>query len=307
MTTTRSRITWALQLGAAGVVAVMVGTSFVRNWHELRSLHVTLTPRPAWIALSVLAILASYAISVEAWRQVIGGWNQHVPYLRAARVWLVANLGRYLPGKVWSVAGLIVLAQRAGVAPWAAGASAVAIQAIAIGTAVAIVAAAAPKAASPLGLGAAALIAGATIAALTWDRAIRAVARLARVTEGVRPLPPAAVAASTALGLLAWVAHGVAFWLLARGLGLPGDLSIVRSAGIFPLGYILGLLALFAPGGLGVREVVLISLLAPTLGWGGAVALSIASRIVLTLTEVGAPLCMLLVTRRGRKEFDVRA
>src|SRR2546430_12995204 len=37
------------------------------------------------------------------------------------------------PGKVWSVAGLIVLAQRAGVESWAAGASAFAIQAVGIG------------------------------------------------------------------------------------------------------------------------------------------------------------------------------
>ena len=302
----RKGLRWTFQLGLAGLVAWMVWAAVVRNWDEFRSLNLSLTLRPGWIALSVLAVFLSYGISVEAWRRILAGWDQSLPYSRAARVWLVANLGRYIPGKIWSVAGLMVLAQRAGVAPWAAGASAFAIQAVAIGTAVALVAAATPDAASPLRLGAAALVAVATIAVLVWDRAARGLARLTGSTVQIKPLPVAAVVKSAVLGLLAWLAHGVAFWLLARGLGLPDTLSVVTAAGIFPLGYILGLLALFAPGGIGVREVVLIGLLAPTLGGGGAVALSVASRILLTVTEVVAPIGVLLVTRRGKENMRVR-
>jgi len=297
---------WALQVAVGGVVAWMVWAAIVRNWGEFQSLQVSLSLRPGWIVLSALTVFLSYAISVEAWRRILSGWDQHLAYGRAMKVWLVANLGRYIPGKVWSVAGLMVLAQRAGVAPWAAGASAVAIQAVAIGTAVALVAAATPSAASPLRLGAAALVAVATIAVLAWGWAARRIARIMGSTAAFQPLPVAAVAQSAGLGVLAWVAHGVAFWLLARGLGLPDTLSVVTAAGVFPLGYILGLLALFAPGGLGVREVVLIGLLAPALGNGGAVALSVASRILLTVTEVVAPLVVLLVSRAGKEDLSVR-
>src|SRR5256886_12793218 len=86
--------------------------------------HVSLAPRPGWIALSALVVFLTYAIQVESWRRVLAGWAQHLSYGRAARIWLVVNLGRYIPGKVWSVAGLVVLAQRAGVETWAAGRSA---------------------------------------------------------------------------------------------------------------------------------------------------------------------------------------
>jgi len=296
---------WALQLCVAAVVVRMVWKSIASNWSEFRSLHMSLTLHPGWIVLSVLVILLSYASSVESWRRILAGWAQHLSYGRAVRVWLVANLGRYIPGKVWSVAGLMALAQRAGVEPWAAGASAFAIQAVAIGTAVALVAAATPHAASPLRLAAAALVATGTIALLTWPRAARTVARLIGSAEKVRPLPVVSVVESAALGLLSWVIHGTAFWLLARGLGL-GGLPLPTAAGVFALGYILGLLALFAPGGVGVREVVLISQLTPALGAGGAVALSIASRLVLTLTEVAAPLGVLLITRRAKEDSGVR-
>lgn len=297
---------WTLQVLVAGIVAWLAWNSIVSDWTEFRSMQIELELDPLWIAASVFAVLLSYVVSVEAWRRILAGWGQRLPYARAMRIWLIANLGRYIPGKVWSVAGLMVLAQRSGVAAWAAGASAFAIQAVAIGTAVVLVAAATPAAASALRLGAAGLVAAVTIVLLSWGRAVRSVANLASGNGAaqIQPLPAAAVAWSSALGIIAWVAHGVAFWLLARGLGLQGDLSLVTAAGVFPLGYLLGLLALFAPGGVGVREVVLIGLLAPVLGSGPAVALSIASRILLTATEVVAPLCVLLVTGLRKEEVS---
>ena len=292
------------QVVVAGIVAVMVWRAIVRHWDEFRSLHVTLDLQPTWIVLSVLAVCLSYAVSVEAWRRILAGWGLRLPYGQSTRIWLVASLGRYIPGKVWSVAGLMVLAQRAGVPAWAAGASAVALQAVAIGTAVAVVAAATPNATSPLRLLAAALAAIGTIAILAWPGTGRIVARLTDGKATMAPLPVGAVALSAVLGILAWLVHGAAFWLLARGLGLPGGgaLSIVTAAGVFPLAYIMGMLALFAPGGLGVREVVLIGLLVPALGASGAVVLTVASRILLTLTEVAAPLVVLAVTRNEAKE-----
>ncbi|MDH4351252.1 MAG: UPF0104 family protein, partial [Gemmatimonadota bacterium] len=54
--------------------------------------------------------------------------------------------------------------------------------------------------------------------------------------------------------------------------------------------YVTGLLALFAPGGVGVREAVFIALLAPSVGSSGAIILGVASRLLLTLTEVLAAL-----------------
>ena len=121
---------WAVQLTVGAVVALLVGRALVRNWSEFRSLHVAVAFQPGWLALSVLAVFATYAIQVESWRRVLAGWAQRLPYARALRIWMLVNLGRYVPGKIWSVAGLMVLAQRAGVDAWAAAASAVVIQAL---------------------------------------------------------------------------------------------------------------------------------------------------------------------------------
>src|SRR5437867_4160518 len=297
---------WSIQIAVAGVVAVLVWRAIAHNWDEFRSLHVALALKPGWIALATLVVFAAYAMQIESWRRILAGWGQRLPYGRAARIWLLVNLGRHIPGKVWSVAGLIVLAQRAGVEAWAAGASAFAIQAVGLGTAVAVVAAAIPGTESPLRLGAAGIVAVATIGVLAWARGGGAVARLAGRAEPFRPLPLAAVAESAGLTLASWVTYGMAFSFLARGLGLPGTLSLPTATGVFALGYILGLLALFAPGGVGVREVVFIGLLTPALGTGVAVALSVGSRVLLPLCEAAAPLGGLLLTVRSKADMFVR-
>jgi len=278
----------------------MVGRAIARNWDQFRSLHVALALRPGWIALSTLAIFAAYGMQIESWRRILAGWAQRLSYGRAARIWLLVNLGRYVPGKLGSVAGLIVLARRVGADAWAAGASALAIPAVALGTAVAVVAAAIPAAQSPLRLATAAIIAVATIGLLAWERGARPLAGLAGRVERFPPLPLAAVAESAGVMLASWLAYGVAFWLLASGLGLPGALPLRTAAGVFALGYVSGFLALFAPGGVGVRELVFIGLLTPALGSGGAVVLSVGSRVLLTLCEVATPLGVLLVTRRSK-------
>ena len=196
----RRWVWWGLQIVVAAIVVRLAWSAIVRNWSEFRTLHVAIVWHPAWIALAVAAVLASYASSVEAWRRILAGWAQRLPYWSAVRVWLVAGLGRYIPGKVWTVAGMIVLAQRAGVESWAAGASAFAIQAVAIGTAVAVVAGATPRAESGLRLGAAAVVAVGTIALLAWDRAAQLGARLIGSTMHVRALPLMAVAESAEIG-----------------------------------------------------------------------------------------------------------
>ena len=281
-----------------------VARSIARNWTEFRSLHVALTVTPAWIAASALTVLATYIMQIESWRRILAGWHQRLPFAGAARTWSLANLGRYVPGKVWSVAGLVVLAQRAGVSPGPAAASAFVIQAVTLGSGVAVVAAAAPRSAPPLRLAAAALVAVATIGALVWRPTAAWLGRLVNAAPPLEPLALSAVFASTLLTVVSWWTYGAAFWMLARGLIAGAPLPLTGAVAAFTLGYILGLLALFAPGGVGVREVVLIGLLAPFLGAGGAVALSVASRVLLTVLEAAA--AVLTFPLRHRPQESVR-
>ena len=296
--TQSSRTIWLLQGVLALAVIVFVWRSAARHWDEFRSLEFAVQLRPGWIALAGAVVLVTYGLLVAAWRAVIGGWGERLAYRPAVRIWTVSNLGRYLPGKVWSVAGLAVLAQREGVAAWAAVGAAVAMQAIAVGSGVAVAAATVPGTLSAPGALVAAAVAAATIAALAMPRVVALVGRITRRPD-LRPLPVRAVVLAGTVTTVSWLAYGVGFWCLARGTLGNTSLGMAPAIGVFAAGYITGLLALFAPGGVGVREAVFIALLAPSVGSGGAIVLGVASRALLTLTEVAAALLGLLGGRGG--------
>ncbi|MEO8032266.1 MAG: lysylphosphatidylglycerol synthase domain-containing protein [Gemmatimonadota bacterium] len=301
----RSRATWwwIAQSVVLLVVAALVWRALSHNWTEFRSAQFAIDLEPAWLALSVALVGLTYLVLIESWRRLLTGWGQSLRLGSAARIWFLSNLGRYVPGKVWSVAGMVVLAQREGVEPWAATAAAVAVQAIGIGTAVAVVATATPGAESAVRLAIAAALALGTIAVLAWEFTTRQIRLRVPRFEELRPIPLAVLLTSTGLTLLGWLLYGASFWALARGLGIQA-LTLPIAAATFALGYILGLLALFAPGGVGVREFTLIALLTPALGAGAAIGLSVASRLQLTLTEAAAGVAALMASRSTRGEVQ---
>src|SRR6266545_3537702 len=124
----------AAKIAATIVVLALIGRSIARNWAAFPSVHVTLDIRIGWLVASVATVFITYAIQIESWRRMLRGWEQRLPFTGAARAWCLANLGRYIPGKVWSVAGLVVLAERAGIRRSAAAISAFAMQAVVLGT-----------------------------------------------------------------------------------------------------------------------------------------------------------------------------
>jgi hypothetical protein len=285
------------------LVLALIARSLARNWAAFQSVQVTLDVKIGWLAAAVGVIFLTYAIQIESWRRMLRGWDQRLSYPNAARAWTLANLGRYIPGKVWSVAGLVVLAERAGVRRSAAAVSAFAMQAVVLGTGVVLVAIATPHAASPLLLGAAVLAALALIGVLAWRRTAQWLGTLADSTTPLPPLPLSAIILSSSLMLLSWATFGISFWMLIRGLISTASVPLTAAMGMFALGYVMGLVAIIAPGGLGVRDLALVGLLTPFVGSGGALAVSLASRVQLTLTEAGAAVVMLALKTGPKGEL----
>ncbi len=294
---------WAGQVALAAVLVLFVGRSLYLNWEELSALDLSLRIRPLWLLSALVTVWITYALLIDAWRRILVGWRQQLGYGTAMRIWCLSNIGRYLPGKVWSVAALAVMASRAGVAGWSAAASALVMQVLAVGTGALVVSVGAPGVATPVALACAGLIAAAVVFSLVWEPLGKRIVGIVRPGTEYHSIPFRTMLVSSAVTLMSWIAYGMAFLMLARGI-FPGvQLSLLQSTGVFAAGYIVGLLALFAPGGVGIRELVFVALLAPLVGSGSAVALSIASRLLLTVTEVVAAFVALFVDRR--KELSV--
>jgi hypothetical protein len=298
----------AAQWLAGLAIVVFAARALLRNWTELRSQPLEWRVEPGWLALSALVVWLMYALLIVAWRTMLAGWGQRLDGWTAARIWTVSSLGKYLPGKVWAVAGMALMAQRAGIAPWAATGSAIVLQVLAIGTGAAVAGLtgrqalerAHPGSAAVLALLVACAMAG--VALLLWPPFLRWLLRLGAPGAEARGTPPAVgIVVGIVANAVAWVGYGTALWLLARGL-LPGvDLRPELAVAVFTASYLAGFLALFAPGGLGVREGLFILMLQGPLGIGAATALALASRLLLTITEFGAAVPFLVFSQRSAR------
>ncbi|HEX5631862.1 MAG TPA: lysylphosphatidylglycerol synthase domain-containing protein [Gemmatimonadales bacterium] len=289
---------------ALGVLLVGLALrQVVANLDAVRATPFTWRVRPGLIVLSAVVVWAMYAVLIATWRLLVERWGGRLRLGEAAAIWTVSSLGKYVPGKVWAIAGMALLARRAGVPPWIATGAAVLNQVLSIAAGVLVVAftgASLLEARYPWVRGAmwalsALVVAG--VVALSSPALVRRLLRAAGVEAGDTMGPPLpALLAAAAANVLAWLGYGVALWLLARGL-TDVPLPLGAATGAFAASYIMGFLALFAPAGLGVRESVFVLMLDRATGTPAAVALAVASRLLLTLTEVGAAVPYLLKSR----------
>ncbi|HEV8149071.1 MAG TPA: lysylphosphatidylglycerol synthase transmembrane domain-containing protein [Gemmatimonadales bacterium] len=294
-------VQWAGGLLVLGFVARFL----IRNWATIRAEPVAWRLAPGWILASLATILVTYALLSESWRRMLQGFGPRLRWIDAARIWVLSSMGKYLPGKVWAIAGMAVLAQRRGVPAWSATGSAILLQVVSIGTGallVGLTGMASLEAHRPGSRIALVVIMLGSVAALllvSWAPLTRRLlARLAIAPE-TRATPSApALGFGLAANLAAWILYGCALWLLARGILPAAELPLPEAVGAFAGSYIAGLLFLLAPGGLGVREGVFMWMLQDRLGPANALALAAVSRLGMTVADVLAALPFVL-TRRG--------
>ncbi|MGQ0703791.1 MAG: lysylphosphatidylglycerol synthase domain-containing protein [Gemmatimonadales bacterium] len=298
---------WWRWIQAAAGLAVLgfVIRHVVRNWAAIRAEPIAWEFNPLWIGLSLGLVLATYALQAESWRRMLAGWGPRLRYLVAARVWVLSSMGKYLPGKVWAIAGMAVMAQRRGVAPATATASAVLLQVVSIGTGALLVGAtgvAVLETHRPGARVALLLILAASLAVLVFAMTpgvVRVILKRFGISPEQRVTPrPAALGFGLAANLAAWGGYGLALWSLARGVVPSANLPVPDAIGAFAGSYIAGFLFLLAPGGLGVREGVMLWMLEDRIGPANALALAALSRIGLTVADILAALPFLL-TRTG--------
>jgi hypothetical protein len=270
---------WQLFQVVAGLTVVFfVARRFANDWDTIRHVRIDWDISPLLLLLSAAVTLSMYALLITAWRLLLKDWGQQLGAYTAARIWTIANLGKYIPGKIWAIAGLAIMAQKQGIAPWAATASAI-LPAL-------------------WGL---AFVSAISVGLLVSPSINRYLTRRALHREDLGSPRPRAVLFGIAVNLAAWVGYGCAFWLLQRGTIPSVQLSLATAVGSFTASYLAGLLFLLAPGGLFVREGFLVLMLEPSIGLGAAGALAVASRLMLTLTEVGVAVPFLIIPTDRRR------
>jgi hypothetical protein len=299
------------------VLLVLVGWGIYRSLApELARLraHDLLQYRPAILPLVVSTVLlvAVYLLHAWLWRAIAVALSGDSLSIRSAmRVYFLSSLGRYLPGKLWQVAGLGVLAQREGFSPVGAIASSLVAQLAFLSTGVVFLALLLPallrgaSALAALGLLAFALLAFVIVATRLGQRLRqRILSRFGpRVTQASILLDQLNVRRTLGWWTIyasSWLLLGLAFALFVTAFA-PAPFAQYRLfAGVVAASYLSGYI-LFTPAGIGVREGVMMTLLATTLPASAALFISIVSRLWFTAGEL-LPMALIPLLPRAQKQ-----
>ena len=277
----------------------LIYRNLVLNWQALAEQQWSFRLFPFMASLVAVAII--FALNSQIWRMIVFALSgKHLKAGRAAYIWFISNLGRYLPGKVWQLAGMAVLARREGVSAVGATASAI------IGQVVHLLAGAAvglyflptelTGAFAPLAHWA--WLGLPPVIIFLYPPLLRKLLSLASRWSGKPPvevnLKLRDLVVWFSLNVLVWLAYGCCFYYFVKAIYPQGDLSLAAAIGVYAVGYIIGFLVIFAPGGLGVRETMFAGLLTAVLGEVGATVTALGSRIWLTLAEL-VPVVLVLI------------
>jgi len=309
----RPALWWrAVQLFVLLALFVFIARAMGEQQDTLRVAASAITVNWSLVAAASAIVLGTYAALIQSWRVLMIGWGSTLSYPAAVRTWTIANLGRYIPGKVWSVGALVVLAQREGVSPVAATGAAVLGTVINIGAGFGVVAVTGSVVLDALGagyrtvtwIGSALFIAGTV--ALPWILPVVLrflAARRPSLRMPERDLPHHAIWLAVAINIASWVGYGAAFMLLSRALVPEMSGALAAFVAIWTASYLVGYLFLIAPGGIGAREGALIAALL-ALGLAGAAEAAIlaaASRLWLIVLEVLPGLVCLALAPTARR------
>lgn len=224
------------------------------------------------LAGAVLCAALGLALTGLLWRALLAGLGSPVPLRDAGAVFFVGQLGKYVPGSVWSFAVQAQLGRRHGV-PARSSVTASALFLVL-------------HTFSGLVLGGL-LVAGGAVSTdldIVWWLLLvlgSAVALappvlrfLGRRLAGVEVCFDAPdLVRAVVLMAVVWACYGVSLWVL-----LPGA-DLLAAVAAFALAHAAGVLLVLAPAGLGAREAVLIAVLAPAVGVPTAAAAALLARV----------------------------
>ncbi len=260
------------------------------NWHLVKDimLHANLT----MLFISVVVLALHMILNIKIWQTILKLLGENLDYTRCFRVWAYSQLGRYVPGKVWMIFGRIYLSEKEGL-----GRKNVFIS-IYLELLTSFIAAFLlslfiirkfyfTQNINSLYM---ALIIIAVLIFLTNLKLIQNIINYA-LTRLKRTNIQLSISYKATLGLIclytvSWLLSGIGLYLQINSISQVTFNNILIYSGIITAAWIIGLLSIFAPSGIGVREGVLTFLLSFLLPVHVAAIIAVISRLLYTITEM---------------------
>jgi uncharacterized membrane protein YbhN (UPF0104 family) len=294
------------------VVAIFVffGKMVWNNWNQVKDASFTFEVFP--LILSTLIFAFSYFIQIWAWYLITLKLKIALSPSDTLKSWFYSQLGKYLPGKVWLLLSRFYFYESRGKSKKSISV-ALYFEMVTIMVAAGLV----------------------FLAALIFFREIwlfyswkqsgwlillfllgfvslhpRVLQKILNWTLVQFKREPVSLSISYSdilwilfVCIVSWVIGGVGFYLFVDSVYPVAPQYILFLTGALAISSTLGLVAIFAPSGLGVREGALVYLLSFVMATPVAVIISILTRIWMTLIEIGL-IGMVYLISRFQKESE---
>ena len=271
---------------------------FSLDWSTLRF-------SPAWFGLAFCLGVLQHIIASLLWSAVLRSAGILIATTKAIRAYLIGDLGKYLPGKVWVVAGKAALVAKEGVAlPVALGAATqetlfVLVSGALISLAYLPFAIDALTSVRTTPLVVIPVAAGALLIAVHPGVQTRLLRLLSKLSKHPQPIFSLCIRKTLILiiaycGL--WLLAGLQYFFIFISISALPAPSWPIMTGIVAFATITGFAAVFAPGGLGVREATMATLLLPFTSVEVAATFALLARLVVTASQGSATIAGLAFT-----------
>jgi uncharacterized membrane protein YbhN (UPF0104 family) len=285
--------------GALSVAAmVWVTAGLVRGLHQLE---LSVSAGQAISALAGAGLLYAVLTFVlaTAWWWLLGLYDSRPRLLAAYAIWARTQIAKYLPGNILHYAGRHVLGYRSGLSHAGLVAAGV-LETVSTALAALLVAVVtvAPETLDGAGLPRLVWWVPVVLGLIAfWPLADRILRRLPATRGSMERSPPPSfrrllvlLVPALALHLVFFCGTGLLFFAVLR-LGWPAEpVAAGRVVGLFALAWLAGTAMPGAPGGLGVREAIIVLLLGPSIGHANASAAALALRAVTLTGDLGSAL-----------------
>jgi uncharacterized membrane protein YbhN (UPF0104 family) len=268
------------------------------EWSEVRLFLIRLE----WLRLANPFLLLAFAFMYFPLGAVIftRSNTQRISYLQSARAFFGSQFTKYLPGSLWVFPSRVLLWRKEGFS-LSVSSAALLFEMITLAFSSAIVSACfIGVSGTEAGWGRVVVITsvlGGLIAIVLFVLSPELTQRFLRVSV---PMPKVlfqmacipilvrlknlVLASITYSGM--WILMGMSFFLLVKAVDPAIDANLMPiSIGVFPLSWLIGYLSFFSPGGIGVRESMIVVLLSAVISEPYPIMAALISRVIWLIVE----------------------
>lgn len=267
-----------------------LGRSLYRNWRQVDFMHLHFNVP---LLMASFFFLWTYSLlSVYGWRLILKRLNISLSFLKGLRIFFYSELGKYLPGKIWAWAGRLYFCEKIGIPNSKTFVSMVLELALTVISGIFIFLISLLFSSrfrmdiNPFLLIVVAILIITVIHPKILVRIINVFLRLLKKQPIKIDLDFSQILIMTAYYCIIWFCFGIAFYFLINSVTFITPSKIPIITGSFAISSTIGVMALFAPAGLGVREGILAVLLNNFFPISLAILISLLSRIWVSIGEM---------------------